>query len=125
MFYDSVKIISTDLNTEEDLYWDGKLKNAALERCNNDIVIQVDLDERISGGKETFSKLVTEINSHDFPCSIMLPTIDLYEDLNHFINIGYKWYLHTRKGTRRGAPQLILLLKKTVALIQKKVTHAS
>ena len=85
VFYDSVKIISTDLNTEEDLYWDGKLKNAALERCNNDVVIQVDLDERISGGKEAFIDLVTEINSHDFPCSIMLPTIDLYEDLNHFI----------------------------------------
>ena len=103
VFADSVKVVSTDLNTEEDLYWDGKLKNAALERCNHDVVIQVDLDERISGEREAFSALATEINRHDFPCSIMLPTIDLYEDLDHFVNIGYKWYLHTRKGTHRGA----------------------
>ncbi len=61
VFADSVKVISTDLNTEEDLYWDGKLKNAALERCNHDVVIQVDLDERISGGKAAFSKLVQKL----------------------------------------------------------------
>mgnify|MGYP003643697619 CR=1 FL=1 len=102
-FKDSVKIISMDIDINEELYWDGKLKNAALERCNSDVVIQVDFDERISGEKETFRELATEINRHDFPCSIMLPTIDLYEDLNHFVNIGYKWYLHTRKGTQRGA----------------------
>ena len=101
-FADSIKTISTDLNIEEDLYWDGKLKNAALEKCNNDVVIQVDFDERISGGREAFTNLVTEINRHDSPCSIMLPTIDLYEDLYHFVNLGYKWYLHTRKGTYRG-----------------------
>ena len=103
VFADSVKVVSTDLNTEEDLYWDGKLKNAALERCNHDVVIQVDLDERISGEKAAFNKLVTEINCHDFPCSIMLPTIDLYEDLDHCVNIGHKWYLHRKDGTYRGA----------------------
>ena len=33
----------------------------------------------------------------------MLPTIDLYEDLDHYINIGHKWYLHTREGSNRGS----------------------
>ena len=32
----------------------------------------------------------------------MLPTLDLYEDLDHMVNVGYKWYLHTRKDTERG-----------------------
>ena len=33
----------------------------------------------------------------------MLPTIDLYEDLDHYINIGQKWYLHTKEGSHRGS----------------------
>tara|TARA_R100000995_G_C3468678_1_gene117112 strand:- start:901 stop:1314 length:414 start_codon:yes stop_codon:yes gene_type:complete len=33
----------------------------------------------------------------------MLPTIDLYEDVHSFVNIGYKWYIHTRDGTNRGS----------------------
>ena len=33
----------------------------------------------------------------------MMPTIDLYEDLNHYTAIGHKWYLHKRKGTFRGS----------------------
>ena len=102
-FSDSVKIVSTALNPDKDLYWDGKLKNAGLKACSYNSVIQVDLDERISGSKYTLKELIEEINKHDFPCSIMLPTIDLYEDVHSFVNIGYKWYIHTRDGANRGA----------------------
>ena len=102
-FYDSVKIVAPDLNINEDLYWVGKLKDASLKKCTHDIVIQADFDERISGSRESLYELAKEINIHDFSCSIMLPTIDLYEDLNHYMTIGSKWYLHTRKGTNRGA----------------------
>ena len=102
-FDDSVKIVAPDLNINEDLYWVGKLKDASLKKCTHDVVIQADFDERISGSKESLHELAKEINIHDFSCSIMLPTIDLYEDLNHYMTIGSKWYLHTRRGTNRGA----------------------
>ena len=102
-FSDRIKIVSTDLDPNKDLYWDGKLKDAGLKACSHNSVIQLDLDERISGSKYTFKDLFLEINKHDFPCSIMLPTIDLYEDVHSFVNIGYKWYIHTRDGTNRGA----------------------
>tara|TARA_R100001443_G_scaffold44946_1_gene57856 strand:- start:4108 stop:4884 length:777 start_codon:yes stop_codon:yes gene_type:complete len=102
-FSDRIKIVSTDLDPNKDLYWDGRLKDAGLKACSHNFVIQLDLDERISGSKYTLKELFTEINRHDFPCSIMLPTIDLYEDVHSFVNIGYKWYIHTRDGTNRGS----------------------
>mgnify|MGYP003627546874 CR=1 FL=1 len=104
-FYDSKKIgvVSRHLDPETDCYWDGKLKAAALKNCRKDVALQCDLDERISGDLSVFKNLEKEILKHDFACSIMLPSIDLYGDLDHMVNIGYKWYLHTRKETTRGA----------------------
>ena len=104
-FYDPKKIgvVSRHVEIETDVYWEGKLKNAALENCKHKIAIQCDLDERISGDFNLFKHLCRTISANDFPCSIMLPTIDLYEDLDHYINIGHKWYIHTREGTHRGS----------------------
>tara|TARA_R100000742_G_C4279556_1_gene104476 strand:- start:6990 stop:7769 length:780 start_codon:yes stop_codon:yes gene_type:complete len=104
-FYDPKKIgiVSRHLEIQTDVYWEGKLKDAALENCRNKVALQCDLDERISGDKERLDLCSTVILDHDFPCSIMLPTIDLYEDLDHYINIGQKWYLHTKEGSHRGS----------------------
>jgi len=104
-FYDSKKIgvVSKHVEIKTDVYWEGKLKNAALEACKNDIALQCDLDERISGDPKTLKYIGKEILKHDSPCSVMLSTLDLYEDLDHYINIGYKWYLHKRQGTFRGS----------------------
>jgi len=104
-FYNPKKIgvVSSHLEIQTDLYWDGKLKDAALKNCRHDIALQIDLDERISGKPILFHYLCNHILSHSSPCSVMLPTIDLYEDLDHYINIGYKWYLHRKKGTHRGS----------------------
>ena len=104
-FYDSKKIgvVSRHVEIETDLYWEGKLKNAALQNCKHDITIQCDLDERISGRQEDIQAIAAELLKHDFPCSVMFPTIDLYEDSDHYINIGYKWYIHKKEGTFRGA----------------------
>ena len=87
-FYDPKKIgvVSRHLEIETDIYWEGKLKNAALQNCRKDIALQCDLDERISGKKEHLEICCKAILDNDFPCSIMLPTIDLYEDLDHYIN---------------------------------------
>ena len=104
-FYDSKKIgvVSRHVEIETDVYWEGRLKNAALTNCKHKIAIQCDLDERISGDFNLFKHLCHTISANDFPCSIMLPTIDLYEDLDHYINIGHKWYIHTKEGAYRGS----------------------
>ena len=104
-FFDplNIAVVGFAPDIEGDIYWEGKLKNEALQHCYSDIVIQCDLDERISGDPELVKSIGEEILKHDFPCSVMLPTIDLYEDLDHYINIGYKWYIHKRQGTFRGA----------------------
>ena len=104
-FYDKHKIavIPFAVDIENDIYWEGKLKNAALASCYNDVFIQCDLDERISGQPSDFYLMAREIMKHDFSCSIMLPTIDLYEDLDHYITIGHKWYIHRKKGCFRGS----------------------
>jgi len=104
-FYDPKKIgvVSRHVEIKTDVYWEGKLKNAALINCRNKIAIQCDLDERIAGDINLFKNLSHTILANDFPCSIMLPTIDLYEDLDHYINIGHKWYIHTKEETHRGS----------------------
>ena len=77
-FYDSKKIgvVARHVEIEADVYWEGKLKNAALENCRKDVALQCDLDERISGKKEHLEICCKAILDNDFPCSVMLPTID-------------------------------------------------
>ena len=103
-YYDSEKIGvgSRHLDIYDDIYWDGKLKDAALKNSHHDVALQVDLDERISGDIAGFEFLSDEIVDTDFPCSVMIPYLNLYQDMDHFLDIGYKWYLHTREGTNRG-----------------------
>jgi hypothetical protein len=97
-----IKIISEDIKIPEDIYWDGKIKNIALQNCSNNIVIQVDLDERLSGSKDGYIQVAQHLQSHDFACSAMLPTVNLYKDLDHFKDTGYKWYMHKKEGSFRG-----------------------
>ena len=104
-FYDpkKIRVVSKHVEIETDVYWEGKLKNEALQNCKHDVAFQCDLDERISGDVLVFKNIAEELVKHDFPCSVMIPTIDLYEDLNHYITIGHKWYMHKREGTFRGS----------------------
>tara|TARA_B100000131_G_scaffold319930_1_gene366836 strand:+ start:113 stop:895 length:783 start_codon:yes stop_codon:yes gene_type:complete len=100
---ETINVVSTHVEIESDVYWEGKLKNIALQNCRNNVALQCDLDERVSGDHNLFKNLCSTILSNNFTCSIMLPTVDLYEDLNHCLNIGYKWYIHTKKGAFRGS----------------------
>jgi len=104
-FWDSrrIRVVSRDVEIETDVYWEGKLKNTALQNCNHEVAFQCDLDERISGDINAFKNTAKEIIKHDFPCSVMMPTIDLYEDLDHYVSIGQKWYMHKKEGTFRGS----------------------
>lgn len=98
----SNKIIFVDTSIHlEDPFFDGKLKNAALQKCSNDIVIQQDLDERIGGNKSTWESLI-DILVNSSADSVMIPVIDLYKDTQHYKSIGRKWYLHKNNGCCRG-----------------------
>jgi hypothetical protein len=50
-FFDKIKIVDIDIDFNN-LFWDGILKNNGLQNCSNEIVFQIDLDERVSGTKE-------------------------------------------------------------------------
>ena len=104
-FYDpkKIRVVSKHVEIETDIYWEGKLKNTALQNCKNEVALQCDLDERISGDIIAFKNIGEELIKHDFPCSVMMPTIDLYEDLNHYVSIGQKWYIHKKEGSSRGS----------------------
>jgi hypothetical protein len=49
-------VVKKDTNLDDPLF-DGKLKNAALQACSNEIVIQQDFDERIGGEKIYWKEL--------------------------------------------------------------------
>ena len=104
----NIKVVSLDIDTK-DLFWDGKLKNNGLKNCSNDVVFQIDLDERISGDKGHLNKLAEAVQQNTEPCCISIQSIDLFGDLNHYKSIGQKWYLHTRNGCYRGAVNFALI----------------
>ena len=105
---DKIKIVSLEINTK-DLHWDGKLKNNGLQNCSNDVVFQIDLDERIGGSKTILTELADTILRQESPCSIFIQNIDLFGDLNHYKSMGRKWYIHTRDGCCRGAINLAMV----------------
>ena len=101
-FADKVKIVSSDVDIKKDGYWVGGLKDLSLKNCSHDIVIQADFDERLSGKKEIFIEIENILRKSDISASILLPVIDLYADLDHYSNIGRKWYMHKKQGSNRG-----------------------
>ena len=98
-----VEIIVVEADTTlEDPRFDGKIKNAALQACSNEVVIQQDMDERIGGNKEEWFSRAKYLQQMNRPVAFMVPVIDIYKDLNHYKSIGQKWYLHIKEGTNRG-----------------------
>ena len=101
LLYKNLFILQTNfLYTDPGL--DGKIKNAALQACTNDICIQLDLDERIPlSQKHLWYNLAGDLlnaQSH----AVMIPVIDLFKDSKNIKSIGSKWYLHKRTGAYRG-----------------------
>jgi hypothetical protein len=101
-FYNRFKIVSCPDTSLDDPLFDGKLKNAALQACSNEFVIQQDMDERIGGETEQWNYLISYLSNLKPPYSVMIPVIDLYKDYNHYKSIGGKWYLHFKEGSSRG-----------------------
>ena len=98
-----VKIVECDTSLNDPLF-DGKVKNAALQACSNDIVIQQDMDERLGGKKELWGALFNYLSQSDktTPSAFFIECIDLYKDYNHYKSLGHKWYIHTKENTFRG-----------------------
>ena len=97
----SVKVVSEETSLDDPLF-DGKLKNAALQACSNEIVIQQDFDERIGGDKHYWKDLAENILEIRIPLGCYIPVIDLYKDLDSYKSVNMKWYIHTKAGTKRG-----------------------
>jgi hypothetical protein len=98
-FQDKIKIIETDFDYE-DYAFDGKIKNAALQNCRNDICIGLDLDEYPSPNKDSWFNIANQFLTSQYE-AIFLPVIDLCKDINHYKSIGAKWYMH-KQGLHRG-----------------------
>lgn len=97
-----VDVVSCETSLDDPLF-DGKLKNAALQACKTELVIQMDADERIGGKLDVWIKYGDFLlKNKDHYKSAMLPVIDLYKDYEHYKGIGYKWYLHVKEGCYRG-----------------------
>lgn len=96
------KVVAGEDTSIDDPFFDGKLKNAALQACSNEVVIQQDMDERLSGKKEDWQHVGESLLAMGAPIGCMIPVIDLYKDLDHYKSIGSKWYIHLKEGAYRG-----------------------
>lgn len=99
----SVNIVQTDFSYTDDPFMYGKIVNAALQNSSGDILIEQDLDDRWGGNKDVLLLLSEHLlRNNDYFKAYFVPTIDLYGDVNHYLRIGHKWFIHTR-GLYRGA----------------------
>ncbi len=81
---------------------DGKIKNAALQACSGDILIQLDMDEYIPTCQHMVWRLCAQhlMSSPEIDC-YMIPSLNLYKEPHLAKDISAKWYMHKR-GFYRG-----------------------
>lgn len=97
---DNVYILETNFSYEDPLL-DGKIKNAALQATRQDIKIGLDMDEYIPlWQKQIWENIANQLIYSPIK-SIMVPSVNLYKDNNHYFSITPKWYMH-KKGLYRG-----------------------
>lgn len=97
-----VKIVPTDFSYSDPLL-DGKIKNAALQASTEEVKIGLDMDERIPLWQKNewlnYAKFLKHVNGYE---AFFIPSINLYQDENHYFSITKKWYMH-KAGLFRGA----------------------
>jgi hypothetical protein len=80
--------------------FDGQMKNASLQACTGDVMIQIDADERFSPDAAQWKKLCAFfLQRPERACWV--PVVNLFQDKFHASDIGKKWYLH-KPGLFRG-----------------------
>jgi len=86
----------------QDLAFDGKIKNFALQHTSGDIKISCDIDERFPFYQKALWRSVGEyLLSQRDVSAFLIPSINLCGDIYHYKDIGYKWYMH-KEGLFRG-----------------------
>ena len=99
---DKIKVVLTEFVPHTPLF-DGQMKNASLQECTGDILVQCDFDECPSmDNLDMWVQLWGMLFTEDKFQAAFVPVINLYKDVNHFSDIGAKWYVHKR-GLFRGA----------------------
>lgn len=98
--YSNLSIVSCDI-AYTDPWLDGKIKNHALQSTKYPVKIGLDMDEYIPlQQKNIWINLASNLLSDSVMC-YMIPSVNLYQDLDHYYSIGHKWYLH-KSGLFRG-----------------------
>lgn len=88
----NISIIQTDFSYDDPFCY-GKIENAALQNCNADLYIQQNLDERLIVELSKLEIMYNELYTSGCK-AYFIPTIDLYKDVNRYISINKKWYMH-------------------------------
>ncbi len=99
-----LRVISTDY-AYTDITFDGKIKDAALQACTGDVMVQLDLDEiAVPSQRTLWRDYAAQLLAMPGVDCLMLPSVDLWGDM-HTVRadraIGVKFRLH-RPGFRRG-----------------------
>jgi hypothetical protein len=97
----SIRIIETDYSYDSP-FFDGQIKNTALQACANEYAILLDLDEAVVPSQLTLWKeFAQKLKVCRFD-GFMIPSVNLCGDILHYKDVGYKFYLHKVEGLHRG-----------------------
>jgi len=97
-----IKIIKLDDSTDV-IGWDGRIKNAAHQGATHDIVVQIDLDERMGGKADVWRGAAeTLLRSKENVKALMIPSVNLFGGYYTYSDIGKKWYMCLKEGVQRG-----------------------
>lgn len=97
----NVRILKTNISYDDPLL-DGKIKNAALQSTTQQIKIGLDMDEYIPMWQKSIWINVAEQLAFSYAQSVMIPSVNLYKEIESYFSITPKWYMH-KAGLYRGA----------------------
>ncbi len=102
-----LKVVTTDL-VYTDVTFDGRIKDAALQACTGDILVQLDLDEVVPPNQyDLWRRYAQNLMARDDVDCFLFPTIDLWGSMDTIRadkGIGCKFRMHKR-GFHRGVLQ--------------------
>lgn len=107
-----ITIIETNFNRNNS-WFDGLVKNAALQACNSPNLVQLDLDERIPvQNRKAWENALERLNASKYDC-YSIPSLDLWGD-KHSIrwdnknNVKCKFYIHKPGFCRRPIKEAVI-----------------
>lgn len=98
--YKNLKIIPVKISYSDPLL-DGKIKNIALQSTSMPCKVGLDMDEFIPIEQKNIWYNLASILLGEKHMSCMIPSVNLYKNLDCFFSITPKWYLH-KSGLFRG-----------------------